>query len=158
MSFWEGVDLFPIPARLFVVEDPSKACVVWCRRQHRNSHFVMGAIYLREVVRYRGVLVVRDGVLVSCHSIAQGASGLANAHGHAGSECDRVDDIPALKSDKPALTGAPEGILHWYGKMKGGPGVFPRKILRFKVAKTPNFNSCSSTQDTNQSGSHQNNC
>ena len=42
--------------------------------------------------------------------------------------------------------GAPEGILHWY------------KNLKFKVAKTPNFNSFNSTQDTNQSGSHQNNC
>ena len=30
------------------LEDPSKACVVWCLRQYRNSHFVMGAIYLRE--------------------------------------------------------------------------------------------------------------
>ena len=60
------------------LEDPSKACVVWCRRQHRNSHFLMGAIYLHEMVRYRGVLVVRDGVPVSRHSLAQGASGLAN--------------------------------------------------------------------------------
>ena len=37
-------------------------------------------------------------------------------------------------------TGALEGILHWYGKMKGGgSGVLPRKILKFKVAKTPKF-------------------
>ena len=45
------------------LEDPSKACVVWCPRQHRNSHFVRGvAICLREMVYYRGVLVVCDGI------------------------------------------------------------------------------------------------
>ena len=76
------------------LEDPSKACVIQCRRQHRKSHFVMAvAIGLREVVRYWGVLIVRDGVQVSRHSIAQDAFCPDNVHGRAGSACDRVNDI-----------------------------------------------------------------
>ena len=67
----------------------------------------MGAIYLREVVRYRGVLVVRDGVPVSRHSIAQGASGLANVHGRAGSACDRVNDISGRT-----------GVVPWWARQK----------------------------------------
>ena len=41
---------------------------------------------------------------------------------------------------------------------RGGVRGPPWKILKLKVAKPPNFNSCSSTQDINQSGGHQNNC
>ena len=94
------------PATL-ALEDPSKACLVWCRRQHRNSHFVMGAIYLREVVRYRSVLVVRDGVPVSRHSIAQDASGLVKVQGRAGSARDRINDIRGRT-----------GVVPWWARQK----------------------------------------
>ena len=65
---------------------------------------------------------------------------------------------PELKKTQ-ACPGAPEGILHWYGKMKGGPGSSPGKFWNLRWLKFQIFNACSSTQDTNQSGSHQNfNC
>ena len=43
-------------------------------------------------------------------------------------------------------------------KWKGVWGSSPGKFWNLRWLKPPNFNSCSSTQDTNQSGCHQNNC
>ena len=58
----------------------------------RHSNFVIGvAICLREVVRYHGVPIVRDSVLVSGHSITQGIAGLSNEHGRAGGASDGIN-------------------------------------------------------------------
>ena len=99
----------------------------------------MDAIYLREVVRYRGVLVVHEGVPVSCHSLAQGASGLANVHGRAGCACDRINDIRGSTGVVPWWARQREAVtsLDEWTRLapRGLAGMCSRLVGRAKVSR-----------------------